>query len=64
MCRDGLETAMPNFARKVTEKGSTYGGGAAAFPPGSSSDMFVGAITLPVILLVYAFVRHLRNMVL
>ncbi len=35
-----------------------------AFPSGSSSDIFVGAITLPVILLIYAFVRHLRNKVL
>jgi uncharacterized membrane-anchored protein len=38
--------------------------GAAAFPSGSQSDLFVGAITLPVILLIYAFVRHLRNKVL
>ncbi len=38
--------------------------GAEAFPSGSSSDFFVGAITLPVVLLIYAFVRHLRNKVL
>ncbi|NJS13969.1 MAG: DUF3422 domain-containing protein [Sphingopyxis sp.] len=38
--------------------------GAAAFPSGSESDLFVGAITLPVVLLIYVFVRHLRNKVL
>jgi uncharacterized membrane-anchored protein len=38
--------------------------GVAAFASGSSSDIFVGAISLPVILLIYAFVRHLRNKVL
>jgi uncharacterized membrane-anchored protein len=38
--------------------------GVAAFRSGPSSDMFIGAITLPVILLIYAFVRYLRNKVL
>jgi len=37
---------------------------AAAFPSGSTSDIFVGATTLPVVLIIYAFVRHLRNKVL
>jgi uncharacterized membrane-anchored protein len=38
--------------------------GVVAFPSGSASDIFVGAITLPVILAIYLFVRRLRNKVL
>ncbi len=38
--------------------------GVAAFPSGSRTEMFVGAVTLPVILLIYIFVRHLRHKVL
>lgn len=38
--------------------------GVDAFPAGSQSDIFVGAITFPIVLLIYAFVRHLRNKVL
>ena len=38
--------------------------GVAAFPSGSKSEIFVGAVTLPVILLIYLFVRHLRHKVL
>ena len=38
--------------------------GLAAFQSGSRSDMFIGAITLPVILLIYVFVRYLRHKVL
>jgi uncharacterized membrane-anchored protein len=38
--------------------------GVVAFPSGSKSDIFVGAITLPVILAIYIFVRHLRHKVL
>jgi uncharacterized membrane-anchored protein len=38
--------------------------GVAAFPSGSQADLFVGAITLPVILVIYLFVRYLRNKVL
>jgi uncharacterized membrane-anchored protein len=38
--------------------------GVSAFPSGSKSEIFVGAITLPVVLLIYAFVRHLRHKVL
>jgi uncharacterized membrane-anchored protein len=38
--------------------------GVVAFPSGSASDLFVGAITLPVIIAIYLFVRHLRNKVL
>jgi uncharacterized membrane-anchored protein len=38
--------------------------GVAAFPSGPVSDLFIGAITLPVILLIYVFVRHLRHKVL
>lgn len=38
--------------------------GVAAFQSGSRSDMFIGAITLPVILLIYVFVRYLRHKVL
>ena len=36
----------------------------AAFPSGSKGDLFIGAITLPVVLLIYLFVRHLRHKVL
>lgn len=38
--------------------------GVTALSSGSSSDIFIGAITLPVILLIYGFVRHLRHKVL
>jgi uncharacterized membrane-anchored protein len=38
--------------------------GVAAFPSGSRSDLFIGAITLPVVLLIYLFVRYLRHKVL
>jgi uncharacterized membrane-anchored protein len=38
--------------------------GVVAFPSGSQSDLFVGAITLPVVLIIYMFVRYLRNKVL
>lgn len=38
--------------------------GAAAFPSGSGADMFIGIITLPVILLIYGLVRHLRTRVM
>lgn len=38
--------------------------GVAAYPAGSKSDIFVAAITLPVILLIYVFVRYLRHKVL
>ncbi len=38
--------------------------GFAAYPSGSSSEIFIGAITLPVILLIFAFVRRLRYKVL
>lgn len=38
--------------------------GAAAFPSGSKSEIFVGAVTLPVVLLIYVFVRYLRHKVL
>lgn len=38
--------------------------GVAAFPSGARYEIFVGAITLPVILLIYIFVRHLRHKVL
>jgi uncharacterized membrane-anchored protein len=38
--------------------------GVAAYPSGSKSDLFIGAVTLPVILLIYVFVRHLRHRVL
>ncbi|MBL0923019.1 MAG: DUF3422 domain-containing protein [Sphingomonadaceae bacterium] len=38
--------------------------GVAAFPSGSRSDLFVGAVTFPVILVIYLFVRYLRNKVL
>jgi uncharacterized membrane-anchored protein len=38
--------------------------GVAAYPSGPMSDLFVGAITLPVILLIYLLVRRLRNKVL
>ena len=38
--------------------------GVEAFQSGPSSDIFIATITLPVILLIYAFVRHLRNKVL
>jgi uncharacterized membrane-anchored protein len=38
--------------------------GVVAFPSGSKSDLFVGAVTLPVILIIYLFVRYLRNKVL
>jgi uncharacterized membrane-anchored protein len=38
--------------------------GVVAFPSGSQADLFVGAITLPVILVIYLFVRYLRNKVL
>jgi uncharacterized membrane-anchored protein len=38
--------------------------GVAAYPAGSKSEMFVGAVTLPVVLLIYVFVRHLRHKVL
>jgi uncharacterized membrane-anchored protein len=38
--------------------------GVSAFPSGSKSEIFVGAVTLPVVLLIYAFVRHLRHKVL
>ncbi len=38
--------------------------GVAAYPSGSLAELFVGAITLPVILAIYLLVRHLRNKVL
>lgn len=38
--------------------------GAAAFPSGSKSEIFVGAVTLPVVLLIYVFVRYLRHKVM
>jgi uncharacterized membrane-anchored protein len=38
--------------------------GVAAYPQGSKADLFVGAATLPMILLIYLFVRHLRHKVL
>jgi uncharacterized membrane-anchored protein len=38
--------------------------GFAGLSSGSRSDVFVGAITLPVVLLIYLFVRYLRNKVL
>jgi uncharacterized membrane-anchored protein len=38
--------------------------GVAAYPSGPKSDLFIGAVTLPVILLIYVFVRHLRHKVL
>jgi uncharacterized membrane-anchored protein len=38
--------------------------GAAAYPSGSKAELFVGAITLPVIAMIYFFVRHLRHKVL
>ncbi len=38
--------------------------GVSAFPSGSKSEIFVGAITLPVVLLIYLFVRYLRHKVL
>lgn len=38
--------------------------GVAAFPKGPSYELFVGAITLPVVLIIYAFVHYLRNKVL
>lgn len=38
--------------------------GVAAYPSGSESDIFVGAVTLPMVLLIYVFVRHLRHKVL
>ena len=38
--------------------------GVAAYPSGSLSEIFIGAITLPVILLIFAFVRRLRYKVL
>jgi uncharacterized membrane-anchored protein len=38
--------------------------GVAAWPKGSGSDLFIGAITLPVIFAIYLFVARLRNKVL
>lgn len=38
--------------------------GVAAYPSGSLSEIFISAITLPVILLIFAFVRRLRYKVL
>ena len=38
--------------------------GIAAYPAGSNTELFVGAATLPIILLIYLFVRHLRDKVL
>jgi uncharacterized membrane-anchored protein len=38
--------------------------GVAAFPKGPSYEFFVGAITFPVVLIIYAFVHYLRNKVL
>lgn len=38
--------------------------GVAAFSSGSRTEIFIGAITLPIILLIYLFVRHLRHKVL
>ncbi len=38
--------------------------GAVAYPSGSASDLFVGAITLPVIIGIYLLVRRLRHKVL
>jgi uncharacterized membrane-anchored protein len=38
--------------------------GVAAISSGSRTEMFVGAITLPVVLLIYMFVSHLRHKVL
>ncbi len=38
--------------------------GAAAWPAGANTDLTIGAITLPVILIIYLLVRRLRNKVL
>jgi uncharacterized membrane-anchored protein len=38
--------------------------GVAAYPKGISSEIFVGAVTLPIVLIIYAFVRYLRHRVL
>ncbi len=38
--------------------------GVSAYPDGSKAELFVGAITLPVVAIIYFFVRHLRNKVL
>ena len=38
--------------------------GASAFPSGSQSDLIIGAITLPVILIIWGFVHYLRNKVM
>jgi uncharacterized membrane-anchored protein len=38
--------------------------GVSAFPAGFSAELFVGAITIPVILIIYLFVGRLRNKVL
>jgi hypothetical protein len=38
--------------------------GVAATKGGSNSEMFVGAVTLPIVLLIYLFVNRLRHKVL
>jgi uncharacterized membrane-anchored protein len=38
--------------------------GVAAFPSGSRTDLIIGAITLPVVLLIYALLRVIRHRVL
>jgi uncharacterized membrane-anchored protein len=38
--------------------------GVAATQSGSNSEMFVGAVTLPIMLLIYLFVNRLRHKVL
>jgi uncharacterized membrane-anchored protein len=38
--------------------------GVKAYPAGSEADLFIGAITAPVIALIYLFVRTLRHKVL
>jgi hypothetical protein len=38
--------------------------GVAATKSGSNSEIFVGAVTLPVVLLIYLFVNRLRHKVL
>jgi uncharacterized membrane-anchored protein len=39
-------------------------GGAAAFKGGTATDMIIGAVTVPVVLLIYLFVSRLRHKVL
>ncbi|MFN3451824.1 MAG: DUF3422 family protein, partial [Sphingorhabdus sp.] len=39
-------------------------GGAAALKGGAATDVIIGAVTLPVVLLIYLFVNRLRHKVL